>query len=94
MFSFPSHFDYAVLSELENHIIEICNTCKNVDQIIDASAPIWTWASEIIPEPIAELRHEIETHEASEHFPDRYSIEKDHLLKIPLLLLEHLNSKR
>ncbi|OGD09619.1 hypothetical protein A2397_00955 [Candidatus Amesbacteria bacterium RIFOXYB1_FULL_44_23] len=93
MFSFPVHFDHSVISELENHIIEICNTCKTYPDISAAAAPVWDWASKIIPEPIAELRHEIESHEADEHFPDQYSEEKDHLLKIPLLLLEHINSR-
>ena len=93
MFSFPAHFDHAVISELENHIIEICNTCKTYETISAAAAPVWNWASMIIPEPIAQLRHEIETHEASEYFPEQYSIEKDHLLKIPLLLLELLNKR-
>jgi len=91
LFSFPNYLDASSVSELENSIIDICNTCKTYDEIKAASAPIWDWTSRVLQKPPDELRHEIETHETDEVFPDDYREEKDHLLKIPLLLLEKLN---
>lgn len=92
MFTFPAHLDHSVVSDLENYIIEICNTCPNLESISVSSKSIWTWATEVLHKPEAELRHEIETHELDEHFPSPYLEEKDHLLKLPLLLLEKINS--
>ena len=92
MFSYPAHLDHSVISELENQIIEICNTAKNLDHIKVASAPVWNWACDILHCSVSELRREIESHEADEHFPNAYLEEKDHLLKLPLILLEKTNS--
>lgn len=91
MFSYPAHIDYSVVSELENTIIEICNTCPNLESITSTSQPIWNWATQILQKTEAELRREIESHETDEHFPNQYLEEKDHLLKLPLLLLEKIS---
>ena len=90
-FSFPSHLDHSVISDLENFIIEICNTCPNLESMTSASRPVWDWASLTLGRSESELRREIESHEADEHFPNPYLEEKDHLLKLPLILLERIN---
>jgi hypothetical protein len=91
LFSFPNYLEPSVISDLENHIIDICNSCKTVEEITAAASPIWVWAGQILKKDLAELRTEIETHEADEQFPDQYLEEKDHLLKLPLLLLQEAN---
>lgn len=91
VFSYPDHIDYSTVSELENFIIEVCSTCPNYDSIVSASRPVWDWASRVLKKSVLELRLEIESHEADEHFPNKYLEEKDHLLKLPLLLLETIN---
>jgi hypothetical protein len=91
MFSYPTHLDHQVVSDLESFIIEICNTCPNLEAITSASNPIWNWAGQLLHKTEGELRVEIESHEADEHFPNPYLEEKDHLLKLPLILLEHIN---
>jgi hypothetical protein len=92
IFSFPAHLDHSVISELENYIINICNSCPTLENITAGSAPVWDWASRILQKNPAELHHEIETHEAGEHFNNPYLEEKDDLLKLPLILLEKLNT--
>jgi hypothetical protein len=91
IFSFPAHLDHSVVSELENYIINICNSCPTLENITASSAPVWDWASQILQQNPAELHHEIEIHESGEHFADPYLAEKDDLLKLPLLLLEKIN---
>jgi hypothetical protein len=90
VFSFPAYLDHQVISELENHIIDICNSCQTFEQINTASAPIWDWACSVLQTNIRELKSE--THESHEHFSDAYLEEKDHLLKLPLILLEKVNT--
>jgi hypothetical protein len=92
LFSFPNYLDHSVISELENHIIDICNSCTNYDDIFTAAAPVWDWACAILKKEPQELRFEIETHETDEQFPTAYLEEKDHLLKLPLLLLKVANT--
>lgn len=92
-FSYPNYLEPSIISELENSVIEICNTCKNYLDISRESAPLWQWAGTLLKKTPEELRHEIETHEADEHFLDAYNEERDHLLKLPILLLEHINNK-
>jgi hypothetical protein len=92
LFSFPNYLDHSVISELENHIIDICNSCTNYEDIITASVPIWDWACVILKKEPQELRFEIETHETDEQFHNPYLEEKDHLLKLPLLLLKTVNN--
>lgn len=92
IFSFPPHLDHYAISELENHIIDICNSCHTYEEIVSASQPLWDWACIILHQDPKELRHNLETHDANEHFSDPYLEEKDHLLKLPLLLLEKINS--
>jgi hypothetical protein len=91
MFSSSAHLDPSVISELENQIIAICNSCPTLDQLVSSAQPIYDWACETLHKSLPELRHEIATHETDEQFPNQYLEEKDHLLKLPLILLEHLN---
>lgn len=91
-FSYPAYLDRSVISELENAIIDICTNCKTVEEIKTQSSSIWSWAGKVLSKPIDELRFEIESHEQDESFPDPYLEEKDHLLKLPLLILEKLNN--
>jgi hypothetical protein len=91
-FSYPAYIDRTVISELENAIIEICTTCKTLEEIKTQSASIWSWASKVLAKSNDELRFEIESHEQDESFPDPYLEEKDHLLKLPLLILEKINN--
>ncbi len=91
-FSFPEYLDRSVISELENSIISICNENKELESFSSASAPLWNWASQILSKSPQELRHLIEVHESDEHFANKYQEEKDHLLKLPLLILEKINS--
>ncbi len=92
MFSYPAYLDRSVVSELEDQIIDICNSCPALDDLISSSAPVWEWACRILKMSASELRHRIETHETDEQFPSAYLEEKDHLLKLPLILLEKINS--
>jgi hypothetical protein len=93
LFSFPDYLESSVISELENHIIDICNSCTSLEDLLSATSPVWEWAGRILNKPLDELRSEIESHETDEQFPDQYLEEKDHLLKLPLLLLQEVNSK-
>jgi hypothetical protein len=93
MFQYPAYLDHSVISDLENLIIEICNTCPGLDQLVNTASPVYEWAGKILHKTLPELRHEIESHEADEHFPNQYMEEKDHLLKLPLILLEHINNR-
>ena len=92
-FSCPQYLELSIVSELENAIIEICETCSDLTSFELAATPIWNWASQILAKSPEELRHEIETHETDEQFSDKYHEEKDHLLKLPLLILEKINSR-
>ena len=92
LFSFPDYLDHSVIGDLENHIIDICNSCTTYEDIITAGTPVWDWACVILKKEPQELRFEIETHETSEQFPTPYLEEKDHLLKLPLLLLKATNT--
>ena len=90
-FSFPHRLNHAAVSHIENHIIELCRAYATYEDLCAASAPLWHWACQTLHKSPGELRHEIETHETDEHFPTPYLEEKDHLLKLPLLLLEKIN---
>jgi len=92
MFNYPTHLDYSVVSELENHVIEILNTCPNIDSLVSTAQPLYAWAGNILQKHPDELRHDLFTHETHEHYPNLYLQEKDHLLKLPLILLEKINN--
>jgi len=92
MFSYPAHLDHPVISELEDQIIEICNSCPALDSLVSSAQPLYDWACKILNKDMAHLRHEIETHETDEQFANQYLEEKDHLLKLPLILLSHINN--
>jgi hypothetical protein len=92
LFSFPDYLDNSVVSELENHIIDICNSCTTIEDIITAGTPVWDWACMVLKKDSRELRLEIENHETDEQFSTQYLEEKDHLLKLPLLLLKAVNT--
>ena len=87
------HLSLDHIKELEAEVISICNHCKSFPELETAAKPYWDWACHALSITPAKLRHEIETHTTDEHFKDEYSEEKDHLLKLPLVVLEHLHQK-
>ncbi|OGC93128.1 hypothetical protein A3D85_00400 [Candidatus Amesbacteria bacterium RIFCSPHIGHO2_02_FULL_47_9] len=91
MFHAPADLTLAAIRQVEEEIMTICNSCKTVEQLHSADLPVWTWACQVLKKPFDDLRREIESHETDEKFPDLYSEEKDHLLKLPIVLLEHVN---
>ncbi len=93
LFSYPTKIDHNVIYDLENHIIDICNSCTTAEEIIAAGTPLWDWASGMLQKDPQTLRFEIETHETDEQFPTVYLEEKDHLLKLPLLFLKMINNQ-
>lgn len=80
------------IHDLEEKVIVVCNSSATLEELQASGKPLWDWACEVLEKPLDELRHEIETHETDENFPTEYLEEKDHLLKLPLVLLEELNS--
>ncbi len=90
-FAYPDYINPSVVSSLENAVIEICNSCHNFDQFKTDADPLWQWAGQVLHKSTEELRREVETHSTDEHFSDPYQEEKDHLLKLPLILLEEIN---
>lgn len=88
------HLNIDHVKELEAKVIAICTHCRTLDDLTAASTPLWDWVSEALDISPDKLRGEIEAHETDEQFATQYLEEKDHLLKLPLVLLEHLNQKR
>jgi len=88
------HLTIDHVKQLEAQVIHVCNHCKTLDELAHTSQPLWDWASQVLNISVDKLRGEIEAHETDEQFTDSYLEEKDHLLKLPLVLLEHLNQSR
>jgi len=86
-----THLTIDHIKQLEQQVIAICTHCKTLEDLTVTSAPLWDWTSRVLNTSIDKLRLEIESHETDEQFSDAYSEEKDHLLKLPLVLLKHLN---
>ena len=93
MFTPPENFDLVAIRHIEDEIMHICNTGRDHHTLLISSHPIWEWACQVLNKPLFELRQEIEAHETGEEFATKLLSEKDHLLKLPLVLLEHLNRK-
>lgn len=88
-----SHLTLDHIKEVETQVLSICNEEKTLPDIIEASNHLWNWVSQITELSIDKLRAEIETHETDEHFPNPFAEERDHLLKLPIVLLEILHKK-
>lgn len=91
MFQPPDELDLAAVRLVEGEIMHICNTCTDSDSLLLSAQPIWEWASQVLNKPLSEIRHLIENHELGEVFPSKFLSEKDHLLKLPIVLLEHIH---
>ncbi|MBI2008687.1 hypothetical protein HYS82_03475 [Candidatus Amesbacteria bacterium] len=91
MFTPPDNLDQQAVKQVEDEVMHICNTCTDPDSLLVSAQPIWDWACQTLGKSPGELRHEIENHEIGETFPTKFLSEKDHLLKLPIVLLEHLH---
>lgn len=79
------------IRKIEDEILLLCRHCKTLDELTSASETVWNWSAKVLNTSVDEFRGEVELHETDERFPDKFLEEKDHLLKIPLVLLEHLH---
>ena len=91
MFSPPDQLDLPAVRQVEEEIMHICNTCTDSTQLLLSAQPVWDWACQALGKPQSEIRHLIENHEIGESFPSKFLSEKDHLLKLPIVLLEHIH---
>ena len=80
------------IRKIEDEILLICRHCKTLDELKSAGVSVWEWASAVLNTSPDEFRGEVELHSMDERFPDKFSEEKDHLLKIPIILLERLHN--
>ena len=87
----PDELTVASIHHVEDLVIAICNASTTPHQLLLSAHPIWEWACHKLDKSLPELRRDIEAHEARETFATPFLAEKDHLLKLPLILLEHLN---
>jgi hypothetical protein len=87
------HLTLDHVKQLEAQVIAICNHCTTLEELTSAGNPLWDWACQVLNTTPDKLRGEIESHETDEQFASKYLEEKDHLLKLPLVLLEHLNQQ-
>lgn len=79
------------IREVEDQLMRLCSEAKTIDDL-QIAHPLWEWAANSTGRTVAELRQEIESHETDEKFDTEFLEEKDHLLKLPLILLSHINS--
>jgi len=79
------------IRKIEEEVLLLCRHCKTSEEIVTAGKGIWEWSAQALAESLDELRSEVESHYMDEKFPDLFQEEKDHLLKIPVVLLEHLH---
>jgi hypothetical protein len=79
------------IKHLESQVMLIYRHAKSLSELEQESASLWSWASKSLNRPVEEIRGEISAHHTDEQFSDQFKEEKDHLLKLPLYLLEHLN---
>ena len=91
MFQLPDELNLSAVKLVEEEIMLICNTCTTPDALLVSSQPVWDWACRVLGKPLSEIRHLIENHEIGEIFPSKFLSEKDHLLKLPIVLLEHIH---
>lgn len=77
------------IHKLEDEILLVCRHCKTHQELVASAAHLWDWSAQTLKTSVEDLRSEIETHAQDEKFADAFSEEKDHLLKLPLILLEH-----
>ena len=79
------------VKHLEEQVMLIYRHAKTLEELESESASLWQWAAKVLDQPLNHVRQEIAAHHTDEVFPDQFHEEKDHLLKLPLYLLEHLN---
>ncbi|TSC84201.1 MAG: hypothetical protein G01um101416_1117 [Microgenomates group bacterium Gr01-1014_16] len=91
MFIPPEDLDQQAVKHVEEEIMLICNTCTDPYSLLLSAQPIWDWSCQVLGKPLSEIRHLIENHEIGETFPTKFLSEKDHLLKLPIVLLEHIH---
>lgn len=91
MFQPLDELNLPAVKQVEEEIMHICNTCTDPDSLLLSAQPIWEWASQVLGKPLSEIRHLVENHEIGETFPSKFLSEKDHLLKLPIVLLEHIH---
>jgi len=77
------------IRRIEDEVLLLCRHCKTYDELVSAGSSVWDWTASSLKTTVDELRGEIETHSMDEKFPNKFQEEKDHLLKIPIILLEH-----
>ncbi len=81
----------AAVKHLEEQVMLIYRHARNQTELESESASLWDWAARALDKPLDQVRREIAGHATDEEFPDAFHEERDHLLKLPLYLLEHLN---
>lgn len=79
------------IKHLESQVMLIYRHAKTLSELESESSSLWQWASKNLNKPVEEIRSEIAAHHSDEQYSDQFKEEKDHLLKLPLYLLEHLN---
>ncbi len=79
------------IRKIEDEILLLARHCQTYDEIMSAGTTVWDWSAKVLKMEIDDLRGEVETHALDEKYPDKFQEEKDHLLKIPLVLLDHLH---
>jgi hypothetical protein len=79
------------VKHLEEQVMLIYRHAKNLDELTTESASLWDWAAKSLDLPLEKIRSDVANHYTDEQFSDHFHEEKDHLLKLPLYLLEHLN---
>lgn len=79
------------IKQIEHQVIAICSHCTNLEDLNSAATPLWDWACQVLGKDLSKLRAQIESHETDEQFPTLFAEERDHLLKLPLVLLEELH---
>ena len=79
------------IRKIEDEVLLLCRHCQTLEELTDAGQDVWHWAAQTLHLSIEDLRGEVEVHALDEKFPTPFLEEKDHLLKIPIVLLEHLH---
>jgi hypothetical protein len=88
-----NHLTLDHIKEVESQVLSICKQHQTLDDIKQASSHLWEWVSTLTGLTVEEIRSQIETHETDEQFPTAVAEERDHLLKLPLVLLEIIHKK-
>ena len=76
------------IKEIENSVMHLCSTYKTLSELQIHAEPLWLWTAHTLNISPDKLLTEIASHSTDEQFSDPYLEYKDHLLKLPVLLLE------